>query len=141
MRLLPHQHWPCARWTCPVQQWVAAVAISGVAHRWCVEITGTIRVLKRCGCWPHHLGPSSAVVPLEAGIRSGILQHIREPSITSLQQLRSLPQYKVRLMPPAHLVVVLAVPTVRSVPSLLRWSRSLRAQHVVIKEWIYSGTL
>src|ERR1043165_760122 len=70
--------------------------------------------------WSDHLGPTRAHVALLSGQFTRARQNRLIPAETSFEQRQTIPQSEVRSMPPMHLQMKLAVPTVDSQPCLLR---------------------
>src|SRR5262245_65840755 len=68
----------------------------------------------------NHLGPSRSGVALRPGQVTRRGQNSFIPSQALLQQRRPVPQRELRRMPPVHLKMKLAVPTVDRQPGLLR---------------------
>src|SRR5690606_1217063 len=75
-----------------------------------------------------HLRPADAGVALPLGDPPGGGQDLLVPAETPLQEVGPPPQREVRRVPPVHLEVVLAEPTVAYEPRLLRRHRAGRVQ-------------
>ena len=113
-RLLPYQHRPRPRGSRPVEQVVRRVGVRRRPHRRRVEArVGSVPVLvTRRRRRTDHLWPSRTEVALKVRIRRCVLKHGDEETIGALDQLWALPQCKVGLVVPPHLVVVFPVPRV-----------------------------
>src|SRR2546422_2299196 len=74
--------------------------------------------------WPNHLWPARSSIALRRGefARGGKNRSV--PTKTSLQQRQAIPQGEVRRVPPMHLQMGFAVPTVDRQSRFLRWHRA-----------------
>ncbi len=79
----------------------------------------TVPAIGRC-----HLRPASTLVALKLGGSSGRRENQLVPRQAALQQLRPVPQGEMNRVPPMHLQVEFAEPTVMNQPRLLRWHRA-----------------
>src|ERR1041384_634057 len=68
----------------------------------------------------NHLGPTRTAVTLRPGKFYGTWKNCRIPVKTSLKQRQSIPQSKVRRMPPVHFQVKLSIPAVNGQSGFLR---------------------
>src|ERR1044072_309930 len=69
----------------------------------------------------NHLGPARTAISLRPREFHCAWQNRLVPAQTSLKQRQSIPQSKVRRMPPVHFKVKLSVPTVHGKSGFLRW--------------------